>query len=65
MSPDKLAFLAYQSHDKALAAIEVRLRRCWDPRMRAGIVTHPDGDTVRLDPSVQEAVERLTEKRAS
>jgi hypothetical protein len=33
--------------------------------MRAGIVTHPDGDTVRLDPSVREAVERLTEKQAS
>jgi hypothetical protein len=29
--------------------------------MRAGIVAHPDGETVRLDPLVREAVERLTE----
>ncbi len=73
MSPDKLAymanqigrFFAHQPHDKAVAAIEAHLRRFWDPRMRAGIVTHPDGETVRLDPNVREAVERLTEKQAS
>ena len=73
MSPDKLAymanqigkFFAHQPHDKAVAAIEAHLRRFWDPRMRAGIVAHPDGATVRLDPSVREAVERLTEKQAS
>jgi formate dehydrogenase subunit delta len=60
MSPDKLAdmanqigrFFAHQPHDKAVAAIEARLRRFWDPRMRAGIVARPDGDSVRLDPSV-------------
>jgi hypothetical protein len=27
--------------------------------MRAGIVAHPDGDAVPLDPWVREAVERL------
>ena len=38
MSPDKLAdmanqigrFFAHQPHDKAVAAIEARLRRFWD-----------------------------------
>jgi formate dehydrogenase subunit delta len=72
MSPDRLAymanqigrFFAHQPHDKAVAAIELHLRRFWDPRMRAGIVAHPDGETVRLDPWVREAVDRLTETRA-
>jgi formate dehydrogenase subunit delta len=73
MSPDKLAymanqigrFFARQPHDKAVAAIELHLRRFWDPRMRADIVAHPDSATVRLDPWVREAVDRLTEKQAS
>ena len=73
MSPDKLAymanqigrFFANQPHDKAVAAIEAHLRRFWDPRMRASIVAHPDGETVRLEPWVREAVDRLTEKQAS
>jgi len=73
MSPDKLAymanqigrFFAHQSHDKAVAAIEAHLRRFWDPRMRASIVAHPDGETVQLDPWVREAVDRLTEKPAA
>jgi len=73
MSPDKLAymanqigqFFAHQPHDKAVAAIEAHLRRFWDPRMRASIVAQPDGETVRLDPLVREAVERLTEKQPS
>jgi formate dehydrogenase subunit delta len=70
MSPDKLAymanqigrFFAHQPHDKAVAAIEQHLRRFWDPRMREGIVAHPDGDAVQLDPWVREAVERLKEQ---
>ncbi len=70
MAPDRLAymanqigrFFAHQTHDKAVAAIELHLRCFWDPRMRAGIVSQPDGETVRLDPQVREAVERLTEK---
>ena len=71
MSPDKLAymanqighFFAHQPHDKAVAAIEAHLRRFWDPRMRASIVAHPDGETVRLDPLVREAVERLHDRQ--
>jgi formate dehydrogenase subunit delta len=70
MSPDKLAymanqigrFFAHQPHDKAVTAIEQHLRRFWDPRMRAGIVANQDGDAVRLDPWVREAVERLKEQ---
>jgi formate dehydrogenase subunit delta len=70
MSPDRLAYMAnqigrfyaHQPHDKAVAAIETHLRRFWDPRMRASIIAHPDGETVRLDPNVREAVARLTEQ---
>jgi formate dehydrogenase subunit delta len=73
MSPDKLAymanqigrFFAHQPHDKAVAAVETHLRRFWDPRMRASITQHPDGETVRLDPIVREAVGRLTEQPMS
>jgi formate dehydrogenase subunit delta len=69
MSPDRLAYMAnqigrfyaHQPHETAVAAIETHLRRFWDPRMRASIIAHPDGDTVRLDPTVREAVARLTE----
>jgi len=71
MSPDKLAymanqigrFFAHQPHDKAVAAIEAHLRRFWDPRMRAAIVAQPDGEAVRLDPLVREAVERLQDRQ--
>jgi formate dehydrogenase subunit delta len=71
MSPDRLAymanqigrFFAHRPHDKAVAEIEAHLRRFWDPRMRASIIAHPDGETVRLDPAVREAVDRLTEKQ--
>ncbi len=71
MSPDKLAymanqigrFFAHQPHDQAVAAIELHLRRFWDPRMRASIVAQPDGETVRLDPLVREAVERLRDRQ--
>jgi len=72
MSPDKLAymanqigkFFAHQPHDKAVAAIETHLRRFWDPRMRASIIAQPDGEVVRLDPYVREAVARLTDQPA-
>ena len=73
MSPDRLAymanqigrFFAHQPHDKAVAEIAAHLRRFWDPRMRAGIIAHPDGETVRLDPAVREAVDRLAEQSVS
>ena len=71
MSPDRLAymanqigkFFAHQPHDKAVASVETHLRRFWDPRMRASIIAHPDGETVQLDPAVREAVARLTEQQ--
>jgi formate dehydrogenase subunit delta len=58
MSPDKVAymasrigrFFAHQPRDKAVAASEAHLRPFRHPRMRAGMVVHPDGETVRLDP---------------
>ncbi len=65
MSPDKLAymanqigkFFAHQPHDKAVASISDHIRKFWDPRMRSEILTHLD--TVKLDPSVRQAVELL------
>ena len=67
MSPDKLAymanqigkFFAHQKHDQAVASIEDHLRKFWDPRMRGTILAQYDGVKSRLDPVVQQAVERL------
>jgi formate dehydrogenase subunit delta len=67
MSPDKLAymanqigkFFAHQPHEKAVAAIADHLKRFWDPRMRGEIIASLD--SVELDPSAREAVERLRE----
>jgi formate dehydrogenase subunit delta len=67
MSPDKLAymanqigkFFAHQPHEKAVAAIADHLERFWDPRMRGEIIASLD--SVELDPSTREAVERLRE----
>ena len=47
MSPDKLTymanqvgrFFAHQPHEQAVAATEDHLRKFWDPRMRAAIIT--------------------------
>jgi formate dehydrogenase subunit delta len=67
MSPDKLAymanqigkFFAHQPHEKAVAAIADHLKKFWDPRMRGEIIASLD--SVELDPSTREAVERLRE----
>ena len=67
MSPDKLAymanqigkFFAHQKHDQAVASIEDHLRKFWDPRMRGTILAQYDAVKTRLDPLVQQAVERL------
>jgi formate dehydrogenase subunit delta len=69
MSPEKLAymanqigkFFAHQPHDTAVAAVELHLRRFWDPRMRDTIVAHLDDALVKLDPVVRAAVEHLAE----
>jgi len=67
MSPDKLAymanqigrFFAHQPHAKAVEAIADHLKKFWDPRMRGEIIASLD--SVELDPSTREAVERLRE----
>jgi formate dehydrogenase subunit delta len=67
MSPDKLAYMAnqigkffsHEPHDKAVASITDHLQRYWDPRMRRTIVAEYDSVKGRLDPLVQEAVEKL------
>jgi formate dehydrogenase subunit delta len=67
MSPDKLAymanqigkFFAHEPHDKAVASITDHLQKYWDPRMRRTIVAEYGSVKDRLDPLVQEAVERL------
>ena len=67
MSPDKLAymanqigkFFAHQKHEQAVASISDHLRRFWDPRMRKTIVANLDSPTLKLDPTVREAVEQL------
>ncbi len=67
MSPDKLAymanqigkFFAHEPHDRAVASITDHLQKYWDPRMRRTIVAEYDLVKGRLDPLVQEAVEKL------
>ena len=67
MSPDKLAYMAnqigkffsHEPHDKAVASITDHLQKYWDPRMRRTIVAEYDSVKSRLDPLVQEAVEKL------
>jgi len=49
-----------QSHDKVVAAIEMHLRRFWDPCLRAGIIAHSGNEAIQLDPTAREAVARPT-----
>jgi formate dehydrogenase subunit delta len=67
MSPDKLAymanqigkFFAHQKRDQAVASITDHLEKFWDPRMRATIQAQYETVRSRLDPLVQQAIERL------
>ena len=67
MSPDKLAYMAnqigkffsHEPHQKAVASITDHLEKFWDPRMRRTIVAGYESVKARLDPLVQEAVEKL------
>ncbi|MGE0223914.1 MAG: formate dehydrogenase subunit delta [Acetobacteraceae bacterium] len=69
MSPEKLAymanqigqFFAAQKQDTAVAGIEDHILKFWDPRMRRDLLAHLD--QVKLDPLVQQAVQRLKEKQ--
>jgi formate dehydrogenase subunit delta len=67
MSPEKLAymanqigrFFAHQKHEQAVASIADHLEKFWDPRMRATILAQFEAVKGRMDPLVQQAVERL------
>ncbi len=65
MSPEKLAymanqigrFFASQKPETVVDGIEDHIRKFWDPRMRAGLLSHLD--EVTLDPPVRQALDRL------
>jgi formate dehydrogenase subunit delta len=67
MSPDKLAymanqigkFFAHQKHDQAVESITDHLEKFWDLRMRTTIQAQYETVKSRLDPLVQQAIERL------
>jgi len=52
-------FYVPQRQVEPVGAIATHIRKFWDPRMRAAIITHLDHGGVGLDPPVREAVERL------
>jgi formate dehydrogenase subunit delta len=70
MSPDKLVymanqigkFFASQGPDHAVQGTAEHLKKFWDPRMRADIVSHLDAGGSGLDPVVRRAIEQLREK---
>ena len=49
----------WNAADKAVASITDHLQKYWDPRMRRTIIAEYDSVKGRLDPLVQEAVEKL------
>jgi formate dehydrogenase subunit delta len=65
MSPDKLAHMAnqigtfFQSQKDAdpVAAIADHLTKFWDPRMRRALLANLD--SLKLDPPVRQAAERI------
>jgi formate dehydrogenase subunit delta len=67
MSHDKLVYMANQigkffssqGAAKAPAGIAEHLTKFWDPRMRAAIIAHFEGDGAGLDPVVRDAVGQL------
>ncbi len=52
-------FYVPQKQIEPVGAIATHLRKFWDPRMRAAIITHLDHGGVGLDAPVLEAVRRL------
>ncbi|WEK48930.1 MAG: formate dehydrogenase subunit delta [Candidatus Kaistia colombiensis] len=58
-------FFASQGAETAPVAIAEHLRKFWDPRMRAGILSHLEAGGAGLDPLVRQAVERLRETAAA
>ena len=66
-SPEKLIYMANQigkffrsqGRDKAVPGIAEHVRKFWDPRMRAAILSHLDRGGTGLDPEVREAIATL------
>ncbi len=54
-------FFAPQKQLEPVGAIATHIRKFWDPRMRAAIITHLDHGGAGLDPPVRDAVQRLKE----
>ena len=54
-------FYLPQKQVEPVAAIATHIRKFWDPRMRAAIITHLDHGGAGLEGPVREAVQRLKE----
>ena len=52
-------FFAHQSQPEAVASIADHLRKFWDPRMRAEILTHLANGGEGLDPLPRQAIETI------
>jgi formate dehydrogenase subunit delta len=52
-------FYAPQKQVEPVAAIATHIRKFWDPRMRAAIISHLDQGGAGLDAPARQAVERL------
>jgi formate dehydrogenase subunit delta len=52
-------FFAAQRHSDAVAGTAEHLKKFWDPRMRAGIISHLEHGGAGLDPVPLEAVQKL------
>ncbi|HWA21043.1 MAG TPA: formate dehydrogenase subunit delta [Caulobacterales bacterium] len=67
MNPERLVymanqigkFFAAQGEDEAVAGTLDHLKKFWEPRMRAQIVSHLEAGGAGLTPHVRAAVERL------
>ena len=72
MSPDRLIYMANQigkffhsqGHDKAVSGIAEHIRKFWDPRMRAAILSYIEAGGTGLDSEVNEALATLKDASA-
>jgi formate dehydrogenase subunit delta len=52
-------FFASQGPDLAVAGTQEHIKKFWDPRMRAAILSYLDTGGAGLDPTMRQAIERL------
>jgi formate dehydrogenase subunit delta len=72
MSPDRLIYMANQigkffhgqGHGKAVPGIAEHIRKFWDPRMRAAILSHLDAGGAGLEAEVRDALAALRDASA-